>query len=141
MENIHKKKTNGHTWKSPSSAPCPGLFPTTLHFSILSFLLQFYPYSFPQKSQKNSFVLLVSPLKLNSALSPSQKKLIFSLRNTSLFLLFFPFSFLYLGFAFPTISTAATFLQPPFLSRLPAATFSVSLLLQFQKTRLIPYGH
>ena len=125
MENIHKK-TNGHTWKYPYSAPCPGLFPATLRSSILSFLLQFNPYSFPQNPQKNS-----SPLH-HAVPSP------------------FLFLSLYLRFAFPMISAAATFFLPHFLSRLPtatfpatfsAATFSVPLLLQLQKARLIPSGH
>ena len=41
-------------WKSPFSAPCPGLFPATPCSSVLSFLLQFKPpVSFPQNSQKN----------------------------------------------------------------------------------------
>ena len=44
-------------WKSPFSAPCPVLFPATPRSSVLSFLLKFPPYSFPQNSQKNSFVL------------------------------------------------------------------------------------
>ena len=72
-----KKKTNGHTWKSPFSSPCPGLFPATLRSSVLSFLLQFNPYYFPQNSQKNSSVLQI-------CLSP-----IFS-KTSFLFLLLFP---------------------------------------------------
>ena len=116
MENI-QKKTNGHTWKSLFSAPCPGLFPATLRSSVLSFLLQFNPYYFPQNSQKNSSVLQI-------CLSP-----IFS-KTSFLFLLLFPppfsvsriclFNDLCCNHFFCFTPSATTFsapllLQPPFL--------------------------
>ena len=127
-----KKKTNGHTWKSPFSAPCPGLFPATLSSSLLSFLLQFKPPSLSLKILKKTKKTPPFPTMLSSP-------------SPFLVLSFF-FLSLYLGFAFPTISAAAAFSATFFLSRLPATafsaifsvtTFSVSLLLQLQN----PYGH
>ena len=98
------KKTNGHTWKSPYSAPCPRLFLATLRSSVLSFLLQFNPSLSLKTLRENSFLsshnVVLPPL--NSAPLPL------------LFLLFF------FGFAFPTISATATF----FATFSPAATFS-----------------
>ena len=101
------KKTNGHTWKSPFSAPCPRLFPATLRSSVRSFLLQSNPYSFPQNSQK-------TPPFFGFASPPFFRK------PPSLSFFFFLLPSLYLGFAFSMISAATTFfasllLQPPFL--------------------------
>ena len=127
------KKTNGHTWKSPFSALCPGLFPATPCSSVLLPLPVFHTqYSFPKKKpQKNSPVhwsaSMACPTTLSAMPSP------------------------------PTISAAATFsapllLQPPFLLSHPHLLTAcgtpfqkvpprIKVLLQLQKARLIPYGH
>ena len=111
-------KTNGHTWKSPFSAPCPGLFPTTLRSSVLSFLLRFPPYSFPHFLSENSSVLLRCyllsfPLFLRNTPPffhwSSQAKLRSPSPPLPFFLFFLSF---YLGFAFTMISAAATFSLP-----------------------------
>ena len=88
-------------------ASCPRLFPATLRSSVLSFLLQFNPYSFSQNSQKNSSLFFL-PL------------LIFSSFFSYLFSLFlFPF-FLYFLLFFPSVFSAF-FSFPPFLfSDLPS---------------------
>ena len=110
MENIQTKKTNGYTWKSPFSAPCPGLFPTTLHFSVLSFLLQFnqYLFFFFKTLRKTA----LSPSMLSPL--PFRKPPLVSLSFSSSHCIC-PFSS---GFAFPTISAAATFLHHTFCSHL-----------------------
>ena len=103
MENIHKI-TNGHTWKSPFSAPCPALFSATLRLSVLSFLLQFHQYSFPQNPQRK--LLRSSPFSFPHL--PFFSKHFSVLPLIPPWLLFF-FLSLYLGFAFSMISTATTF--------------------------------
>ena len=45
-------KTNGHTWKSPFSALCPGPFLATLRSFVLSFLPKFSQYAFLKTLRK-----------------------------------------------------------------------------------------
>ena len=119
----YTQKTNGHTWKSPCSAPCPGLFPATLRSSVLSFLLQFKPPSLFLKTLRKTLHFL-------SQCCPPPLLCISDL-HFQWSLLQPPFLSLFLS-RLPAATFSATF---------SAATFFVPIFLQLQKVRLIPYGH
>ena len=134
MENT-QTKTNGHTWKSPFLALCPGL-PSNSTLLCSQLLARVPPILFPSKLPENSSVLRIC---LSSFFS----------KTSFPFLLLFPppfsvsriclFNDLCCSHLFCLTPSAATFsARGTPLQKVPPR---VKVLLQLQKARLIPYGH